>query len=83
MASTTSEESMIDPSTIASGESGSTPRRWSQYSPFFSLSSTSFIAELPISRPTRPFERENSTVRSTPSPSSSPTALNVLKPTAR
>src|SRR4029077_4767042 len=65
MASTTSDESMIEPSTIASGDSGSTPRRWRWNSPLRSRSSTSFTAELPISRPTTPFlVREKSTMNS-------------------
>jgi hypothetical protein len=81
MASTTSEESMIEPSTIASGKRLD-PRRWSQYSPRFA-SSTSFMAELPMSSPASPFERENSTVRSTPSPASPSTAMNALNRAAR
>src|SRR3954468_1386108 len=51
--STTSDESMIDPSTIASGERCSIPSFTSWNAPpFFSFSSTSFTAEEPISRPT-------------------------------
>ena len=62
MASTTSEESMIEPSTIASGDNGSMPTRWRWYSPAFrSLISTSLTAELPRSRPTTPFDREKNT----------------------
>src|SRR5438309_2875971 len=51
--STTSDESMIDPSTIASGERCSIPSLTSwNVPPFFSFSSTSFTAEEPISSPT-------------------------------
>src|SRR5216684_1402342 len=51
--STTSDESMIDPSTIASGERCSIPSFTSWNAPpFFSFSSTNFTAEEPISRPT-------------------------------
>src|ERR1019366_10012589 len=51
--STTSDESMIDPSTIASGERRSIPSFTSwNVPPFFSFSSISFTAEEPISRPT-------------------------------
>src|ERR1700755_1845883 len=47
------EESMMEPSTIASGESRSSPSLTSEKAPpFFSFSSTSFTAEEPISRPT-------------------------------
>ena len=62
MASTTRDESMIEPSTIASGDRGSTPMRCSWYCPpFFSFSSTSFTVALPMSRPTTPLEREKNT----------------------
>src|SRR5947209_14115147 len=51
--STTIEESMMEPSTIASGERRSIPSLTSWYvPPFFSFSSTSLTAEEPISRPT-------------------------------
>src|ERR1051326_3456454 len=51
--STTREESMIEPSTMASGERRSIPILRSWYvPPFFSFSSTSFTADEPISRPT-------------------------------
>src|SRR6202171_6153329 len=51
--STTSDESMIEPSTIASGDRRSIPSfsSWNA-PPFFSFSSTNFTAEEPISRPT-------------------------------
>ena len=58
IASTTRDESMIEPSTIASGDRGSTPMRWRvNWPPLRSLSSTSLTVALPISRPTTPFER--------------------------
>src|SRR5439155_1325541 len=50
--STTSDESMIDPSTMASGERRSIPSLASSKPPFFSFSSTNLTAEEPISRPT-------------------------------
>ena len=50
--STTSDESIIDPSTMASGERRSSPIFASSNPPFFSFSSTSLTAEEPISRPT-------------------------------
>src|SRR5436190_17414195 len=51
--STTRDESMIEPSTIASGERRSMPSLTSwKVPPFFSFSSTSLTAEEPISRPT-------------------------------
>jgi hypothetical protein len=63
MTSTTKEESMMEPSTIASGESGSTPTRTRLNSPaFLSFSSTSLIEELPTSQPTTPFERDQNMV---------------------
>ena len=44
---------MMEPSTIASGESRSSPSLTSEKAPpFFSFSSTSLTAEEPISRPT-------------------------------
>src|SRR5215470_8067668 len=47
------EESMIEPSTMASGDSRSIPSLTSENCPpFFSFSSTSLTAEEPISRPT-------------------------------
>jgi hypothetical protein len=47
------DESMMEPSTMASGESLSVPSFTREYAPpFFSFSSTSLIAEEPISRPT-------------------------------
>src|SRR5258706_16239483 len=51
--STTSDESMMEPSTMASGESCSIPsfNSWN-VPPFFSFSSTSLTADEPISRPT-------------------------------
>ncbi len=66
MASTTSEESMIEPSTIASGDSGSTPTRSRWNSPLRSDSSTSLTAELPMSTPTTLLERDQNTDFSTP-----------------
>src|SRR3954470_7977903 len=66
--STTSDESMIDPSTIASGERRSIPSLTSSYvPPFFSFSSTSFTAEEPISRPTTFLLFEKNTAHPTPS----------------
>ena len=63
IASTTSDESMIDPSTIASGESGSMPVLTSlKPPPLASFSSTSLTAEEPMSRPTRFFVFLNSTL---------------------
>ncbi len=61
--STTREESMMAPSTIASGERDSRPvfTRWKP-PPFESLSSTSLIAEDPMSRPTRFLDFLNNTL---------------------
>jgi hypothetical protein len=61
--STTREASMMAPSTMASGERLSRPVRTSRYPPpLASFSSTSLIAEEPMSRPTRFFVFLNSTV---------------------
>src|SRR6185369_424832 len=60
--STTREASMIAPSTIASGERLSRPVFTRRYPPpFASFSSTSLIAEDPISSPTRFLDFLNST----------------------
>ena len=61
--STTREESMIAPSTIASGESTSRPALTSWNVPSLpSFNSTSFTADEPMSRPTRFFAFRNSTI---------------------
>ncbi len=61
IASTASVASATEPSTIASGGSGSRPTLSSLYPPLRSFSSTSLTAELPMSSPTTFFEREKST----------------------
>ncbi len=66
MASTTSDESMMEPSTMASGESASTATFWTWNDPFRSRSSTSLTAELPMSRPTTPLARAKSATGLTP-----------------
>ncbi len=64
--STTRDESMIAPSTIASGDSVSRPVLTSRKPPpLASLSSTSLTAEDPMSRPTRFLVFLNSTMRPT------------------
>ena len=67
IASTTRDESRMEPSTMASGESGSIPTltRWN--SPTLrSLSSTNLMAELPMSRPTTLFGRDQNTMVDNP-----------------
>ena len=76
MVSTTSEESMIAPSTIASGERFSSPALTSWNFPSLpALSSTSLTADEPMSRPTRFLALRNNTVRSP--------SLYVPEPTRR
>src|SRR4030095_11287123 len=61
--STTSEASMMAPSTIASGERVSSPDLTRRYPPpLASFSSTSVRAEEPMSRPTRFLDFRNSTL---------------------